>query len=281
MATVTGLTADRMLAIEGASVVSGSIVVDDLVLTKHDGSTVNAGNVRGPVGPTGPFDLPSMRSAITGNTINAGNISGTINISTYVDTSTIVNASIVGVLVGDVAFDASNFPSNASGPAFRFLLIQDATGGRKATFTGFHLIGLDDYLSTQPNNVTIVEFYNIATGWVAKLQRASVPTWTLLSLVAPFTSWYRNASYRVSKQLIEFSGSIHGTFTTAGTNYGVLTGFPVSLIPVGYTADFRLPCSFDTGPGTLFIDSTTGAISVKPSVGSATICSLEGVGWSR
>lgn len=54
MATVTGLTAERMQAIEAASVVDGDVVGNDLVLTKHDGSTINAGNVRGPTGPVGP-----------------------------------------------------------------------------------------------------------------------------------------------------------------------------------------------------------------------------------
>jgi hypothetical protein len=48
MATITGLTAARMLLIEAASVISGAIVGDDLILTKKDNSTINAGNVRGP-----------------------------------------------------------------------------------------------------------------------------------------------------------------------------------------------------------------------------------------
>jgi microcystin-dependent protein len=54
MASVTGLTAERMLAIEAASIVDGEIVGDNLILTKHDATTINAGNVRGPIGPTGP-----------------------------------------------------------------------------------------------------------------------------------------------------------------------------------------------------------------------------------
>ena len=48
MATITGLTAERMEEIEAASIVDGSIVGDNLILEKHDGSTINAGNVRGP-----------------------------------------------------------------------------------------------------------------------------------------------------------------------------------------------------------------------------------------
>ena len=54
MTTVTSLTADRMLAIEAASVVDGDVVGDNLILTKHDGSQINAGNVRGAPGPSGP-----------------------------------------------------------------------------------------------------------------------------------------------------------------------------------------------------------------------------------
>lgn len=53
MATVTGMTAERMLAIEAASVVDGDVVGDNLVLTKHDGSTIDAGDVRGPAGAAG------------------------------------------------------------------------------------------------------------------------------------------------------------------------------------------------------------------------------------
>lgn len=37
-----------------ASIVSGSIVGDNLILTRKDGTTVNAGNVRGPAGTTNP-----------------------------------------------------------------------------------------------------------------------------------------------------------------------------------------------------------------------------------
>lgn len=55
MATVTGLTADRMLEIEAASVIDGTVVGGDLILTKHDGSTIDAGSVIGPPGPTGPI----------------------------------------------------------------------------------------------------------------------------------------------------------------------------------------------------------------------------------
>jgi microcystin-dependent protein len=53
MTTVTGLTAERMLAIEGASVVKGQVQGNDLILTKFNGQNMNAGNVRGPQGAQG------------------------------------------------------------------------------------------------------------------------------------------------------------------------------------------------------------------------------------
>jgi microcystin-dependent protein len=65
MATITGLTAERMLAIEGASIVDGEIIGGNLILTKYDGTTINAGPVAGPQGPPGPMG-PAGYSAIPG-----------------------------------------------------------------------------------------------------------------------------------------------------------------------------------------------------------------------
>jgi microcystin-dependent protein len=60
MATITGLTAERMLEIEGSSVVSGEMVDGDLILTKHDGTEINAGPVSGPAGPPGPAGISAI-----------------------------------------------------------------------------------------------------------------------------------------------------------------------------------------------------------------------------
>lgn len=63
MATITGMTADRMLSIEAATVVDADVVSGHLILTRHDGSTVDTGSV---VGPTGPQGLPGPTGAIPG-----------------------------------------------------------------------------------------------------------------------------------------------------------------------------------------------------------------------
>lgn len=45
MPTVTVFTAERMQEIEDNSIVDAAIVGDDLVFTKHDGTTINVGPV--------------------------------------------------------------------------------------------------------------------------------------------------------------------------------------------------------------------------------------------
>ncbi len=77
MAEVTGLTAPRMIAIEAASVVSGAVDGSGhLILTKHDGSTIDAGYVVGPPGSggstSGDIDGGHPDSTYTGTDVNGG-----------------------------------------------------------------------------------------------------------------------------------------------------------------------------------------------------------------
>jgi len=53
MATVTGYTAARMDTMEAATVITGKITGDNLILTTKGGTNINAGNVRGPQGDQG------------------------------------------------------------------------------------------------------------------------------------------------------------------------------------------------------------------------------------
>ena len=50
-------------AMAGSTVTSGAVVGDDLILTRYDASTVNAGNVRGPQGDQGPKGDTGPRGA--------------------------------------------------------------------------------------------------------------------------------------------------------------------------------------------------------------------------
>lgn len=76
--TITGLTAQRMINIEQASVVSGRIEGDNLILTTKGGQPITAGNVRGPQGDPGPYGGPLDATAtVTGGVRLAGNLTGT------------------------------------------------------------------------------------------------------------------------------------------------------------------------------------------------------------
>lgn len=66
MTTVNGYTAERTQEIENQAIVSGAVVGDDLILTRFNGGTINAGNVRGAVGPEGPSGVAGIEVVTSG-----------------------------------------------------------------------------------------------------------------------------------------------------------------------------------------------------------------------
>lgn len=58
MATITGYTAARMLAIENETIVDGDVIGDNLILYRRDGTQIDAGVVVGAAGPPGPGTDP-------------------------------------------------------------------------------------------------------------------------------------------------------------------------------------------------------------------------------
>lgn len=72
MATIDGLTATRMLAIEAESVVSGSIDESGhLILARHDGSTIDAGPLFASV-PSASTSTPGIVQLSTNTDVDAG-----------------------------------------------------------------------------------------------------------------------------------------------------------------------------------------------------------------
>ena len=138
MVQVTGLTKARMLLIEAASIVSGVIVGDDLILTKHDGSTINAGDVRGPQGIQG-IPGPTAPNLITNAMLNAAASEPGADsaLSTYTPTITVGGVSITHgtgatrqgqkIRIGKLCYVVGNIvlgtsPSFGAGGAFGFSL---------------------------------------------------------------------------------------------------------------------------------------------------------------
>lgn len=68
MATVDGLTKERMLAIEAESVTGArlDVVTNHLILVRHDLSEIDVGNVQGPIGPQGPPGTPLHGTTVAG-----------------------------------------------------------------------------------------------------------------------------------------------------------------------------------------------------------------------
>lgn len=71
MSTINGLTAERLLQLEADTVIGGHVDGEDLILEQHDGTTINAGSVRGfpglsdmalydPVGVPKPYMLSTL-----------------------------------------------------------------------------------------------------------------------------------------------------------------------------------------------------------------------------
>jgi hypothetical protein len=140
------------------TVASGSIVVDDLVLTRTDGSTVTAGNVRGPKGN------PGDQLAVT----NLGNIGATINLSSGSFTAPRV---LNGTLTANATLVLPTTP-----PAHSYVLIlnlkQDATGGRTLTVPDSVLLPAGQaqpLLSTTPGALDQLIMEWTGADWLCKL----------------------------------------------------------------------------------------------------------------
>lgn len=76
MATITGLTSAAMQAIVDGTIASGSVNGSGhLILTKHDGTTIDAGNVVGPTGATGAAGTNGTNGA-DGNSYSLDQLAG-------------------------------------------------------------------------------------------------------------------------------------------------------------------------------------------------------------
>lgn len=79
--TVTGYTAERMLAIERSTVTGGRITGNNLVLTTRDGTAITAGSVLGPKGDRGePGGVWDATNVLKGAVKLAGNIGGSADV---------------------------------------------------------------------------------------------------------------------------------------------------------------------------------------------------------
>lgn len=80
MATVTGLTAAKMLELANENIIDAEIVGDNLILTTRGGVLIDAGVVVGDTGPQGPTGPAASFAGYTEPENNLGSIAGAVTI---------------------------------------------------------------------------------------------------------------------------------------------------------------------------------------------------------
>lgn len=283
MSSVTGLTADRMLAIEAASVIDGEVIGDDLILTRHDGVTINAGNVRGATGAPGLDAVPSDVNPTAGTNalrgtagvVKGGTPSATNDLTTkaYVDAAdTAINNIVKGVEIGN----AVNLNTlTTTGLYFQSSDTEAAAGTNYPTAKGGIL-----EVSANANSSIIVQRYHaqdaqskqmyirtfaaaawtawkvysggdqIDTGWVNLTHSAG---WSIANADDQF-------QYRVRNNICHIRGVAVGTFT-AGTYHTIVAA---GLLPAAYRVDrtMRGGAAGQSAKGAAYQLLTDGSINV-------------------
>lgn len=173
MAEFTGITADKADEILGMSVVSGEINGSGhLILTRDNGSTIDAGDFTGIV--TGILNATVTAAVeaevpdyIAGTTVNKGNISGAVTFTEFNNVN-LVNAMIRATLIGNITISTADLPAAPKpNTQFAMKLQQDATGGRTLALTGFKKSQGTLTLTTMANAIDILVFLYDGVQWYA------------------------------------------------------------------------------------------------------------------
>ena len=228
MASVTGLTAERMLEIEAASVVDGEVDVNGhLILTKHDSTEIDAGDIRGPigVGPTGSIMMFGGSSAPADWLICDGSA---ISRSTYDDLFAIIGTSY-GAGDGSTTFNLPNLkgrvPVGRDAAQTEFDTLGETGGSKTHTLTSgempSHTHTQDAHTHTLNNATVASDSHNhnlSSVGW-AMIALAASATHQILQRRIAVTSF--TPTHSISRT--ELGGGA-GAYTTAHTSGAELGG---------------------------------------------------------
>lgn len=306
MAQVTGLTAARMLDIEANAIVDGLVDVNgNLILSKHDGTSINAGSVIGPPGSDGADAAPGSVTAV-GNTTPIRTSDGRIKAAAPTEDDDVVTRLHAMGLIAPMATSAAldDLRSDLSGMsllgsssdlntlitpgvytqastanAAAGLNYPIAQAGLLEVFSsvGHHWQRYTPYGSyaTRFYQRTYYGFAGTWSPWTSIYGGPDVG-WTNLTPGSGFasspTSVQKTASACLINGVVHFRGVLTGTFTV-NTTHTVAT-IPTSLRPTQNASNFKVIGS--TGGFLAWANATdTGVLSVhfkSPfATGSATI----------
>lgn len=181
MASFTGLSADKAEDILDQSVVSAVINGSGhLIFTRHDGSTIDAGDFTGIV--TSIFNstvtaavAAAVPNYVAGTVVNKGNVSGTYVPSGDLNSATAINALVTMTATGNIAIAAADMPvAPKPNTQFAIRITQDGTGGRTITLTGIKKSQGVLQLTPTANAVDILVFFFDGTTWFAGMMGADL-----------------------------------------------------------------------------------------------------------
>lgn len=167
MATVNGVTAERMVAILDQSVESASIQGSTLLFTRHDGSSFAAGDFAAFINSVVAISVNNaVPTAVAGSVLALGNVSGVIAWPGQTP-AMMVNRVVTMTLVGNITIN--NIPGPPiPGTQIAIVMKQDATGGRTLTLANIKYSQGVLALSTAPNAIDIISFLYAGSGeWYA------------------------------------------------------------------------------------------------------------------
>lgn len=218
MATINGLSKQRMLDDEAATVISGSISGDNLHLTTKGGTIIDAGNVRGPQGSQGVQGTPGINGVQGGTSAQRDSYFGVPTVLT--DQVTLANKAPLWYNVTTGNLETYYVPSGSAG----------------LTVPGFYSAPgwyLRDVADKEPLGLTALSEMAFNSGSSTAL--------TIVQNIASFT-FRKNRHYLIkwSAGIVYTSGSgaalaqLWSCATTDGA--GVTTGLTELM---GWNLDFR------------------------------------------
>lgn len=190
MATINGMTAEKMQEVLDSTIESATISGSSLTFTRADGSTFSAGNfntyINAQITPaidaamadvtTALGTIPGQVStavasavptAVAGGVTAKGNVTGNVTF-TPLTAAQMVNRIITATLTGNITIDKANFPSSPiPGTQFAMVLKQDATGNRTLTLVNILKSQGVLTLSTAANARDVIMFFYDGTDWYA------------------------------------------------------------------------------------------------------------------
>lgn len=167
MATINGMTAERMQEILDGTIETATIVGATLVFHKVDGSTFSAGDFQVYIDDKVDAAVSTeVASALSGGLTAKGNVSGAI---AFAETAAqIVNRVYTATLIGNISIDVAALPASPMpGTQFAMVLKQDGTGNRLLTLTNIKRSQGVLVLSTAANSTDIIMFMYDGSSWYA------------------------------------------------------------------------------------------------------------------